>query len=126
MLKETNQETNLIPIVKLRRSLSNPLEYASEAKKLVYEKEPKQDKNVFKIKNSKRMFEGANEENNGSDEYLETSGMQNMHENVKAIKIDGGDEMISFTVDADEFNRNKMVEVSFISNNDILDNLKNN
>ena len=101
------------------------MEYASETKKIVYEREPKQDKNVFKIKNSKRMFEGG-DENNGYDENLETSGMQNMHENVKAIKIDAGDEMISFTVDADEFNKNKMVEVSFISNNDILDNLKNN
>ena len=126
LLKEVREETDNVPMIRLKRSLSNPLEYVSEEKKIVYEKEPKQEKNVFKIKNSKRMFEAEDEENNEYDENLETSGMQNMHENVKAIKIDAGDEMISFTVDADEFNKNKMVEVSFISNNDILDNLKNN
>jgi len=125
ILNEVKEKPAIIPIVRLRRSLSNPLEYASEVKKVMYEKEPKKDRNIFKIKNSKKMLGTIEDQNEGAYENLETSGMQHIDEKIKA-NIHGGEEMISFSVDPDEFNKNKMVEVSFISNNDLLDNLRNN
>jgi len=130
-LKFSNNQLNIKPIYKLKRSLSNPLEYVSERKKLVLEANAT---NVMKMKNQQQEVEEQEEEVLGNLDSSENEGVesQNKFENNGGrlnIPARGGkgefDEMISFTVDPDDFAKNKMVEVSFISNHDILDQIKN-
>jgi len=127
-------EAEIRPCYKLKRSLSNPLEYTSERKELIFEIK---GKNIMKLKNQQkdiRIMEDQEEvvsDNFDSSEGGVDNGNKNenegrRNEKGRLRKIDAGDEMISFTVDPDDFNKNKMVEVSFISNNDILDQIKNN
>jgi len=74
-----------------------------------------------------------NEQNHGLLHHLDNSEigvidsetkLDNVGKNNAKAKPLGHEENISFTVDPDEFHKNKMVEASFISNNDILDSLK--
>lgn len=130
-LKFSNNQLNIKPIYKLKRSLSNPLEYVSERKKLVLEANAT---NVMKMKNQQQEVEQEEEllENLDSSENEGIESQNKLENNGEKIneKARGGkgefDEMISFTVDPDDFAKNKMVEVSFISNHDILDQIKNN
>ncbi len=129
-LKFSNNHMNTKPIYKLKRSLSNPLEYVSERKKLILEPNAT---NVLKMKNQQQEVEEEidNEEvlgnlNSSEGEGGESPQMEHGNErrNEKAKGKGEFDEMISFTVDPDDFCKNKMVEVSFISNHDILDQIK--
>jgi hypothetical protein len=125
-LKFSPNEPNARPMHKLKRSLSNPLEYLSERKEYIFEPHLKKASNVKKQRKDVNPQEGLLE-NLDHSEIVESANKLEI-DNPEIIKIrpDGGDEMISFSVDPEEFNKNKMVEVSFISNNDILDHLKNN
>lgn len=128
-LKVSPNEPNTRPTFKLKRSLSNPLEYLSERKEYIFEPHLKKA-NALAKKQKKDQQEALLENLDHSEiiesvsvNKLETEGANN--EPMKA-KLDGDNDMISFSVDPEEFNKNKMVEVSFISDNDILDRLKNN
>lgn len=119
-------------IIPLQRSVSNPLDYVSERKKLVFEPEGKDSKKGTKLKkqkkNSSMMDETKNQMHSFSIENLKFN--ESTDKFNSPVKYDGPffgyaqDEMISFNVDADEFNKQKVVDVSFISNNDILDQIK--
>jgi len=123
----------------LRRSASTPIEYVEERKKIVF------DINLNLKENRSNKRRGNEEEN--LDErglaYLnsEKEGVSPLAGGIldkdtspsqakrfgnfkKGRGLDEDEGMISFTVDAEEFNKNKLVEVSFISNNDILDHIK--
>jgi len=125
--------------LKLRRSASTPIEYVEERKKIVF------DINLNLKENRSNKRRGNEEEN--LDErglaYLnsEKEGVSPLAGGIldkdtspsqakrfgnfkKGRGLDEDEGMISFTVDAEEFNKNKLVEVSFISNNDILDHIK--
>jgi hypothetical protein len=130
-LKFSNNHMSTKPIYKLKRSLSNPLEYVSERKRLVLEPNAT---NVLKMKNQQQEVEeeyneevlgnlnSSEGEDVGSPNQLGNGGERG-NERAKGGKGEF-DEMISFTVDPDDFCKNKMVEVSFISNHDILDQIK--
>jgi len=132
-LKFSANEPASRPRYKVKRSMSNALEYVSERKKFIFEPKWKQEKETEKIRNDNETF---NEQNDGLLQNLDNSEIgpfesENKIENegrgnakTKVIKPFAGEENISFTVDADEFNKKQMVEASFISNNDILDSLK--
>jgi len=129
-LKFSPNEPNTRPTYKLKRSLSNPLEYLSERKEYIFEAHLKKtnNRNVKKQKKDLNPQDVLLENLDHSEivesgNKLETDGA---NQDVNKMKPDGDNEMISFSVDPEEFNKNKMVEVSFISNNDILDHLKNN
>lgn len=128
-LKFSPNEPNTRPTFKLKRSLSNPLEYLSERKEYIFEPHMKKAAN-HAAKKSKNFNQQDilldnldHSEIIESGNKIETEGAGN--EPAKA-KFEVDNEMISFSVDPEEFNKNKMVEVSFISDNDILDRLKNN
>ena len=131
-LKFSTNQLSTKPIYKLKRSLSNPLEYVSERKKLVLEPNAT---NVLKMKNQQQEVEEEDNEevlgnlNSSEGEDIDSqnkleNGGERGNEKAKGGKGEF-DEMISFTVDPDDFCKNKMVEVSFISNHDILDQIKN-
>lgn len=133
-LKFGTNETASRPRYKVKRSMSNALEYVSERKKFIFEPKWKQDKETEKMRNENN--ETFNEQNDGLLQNLDNSELggiesENKLDNLgrgnskaKVTKPFAGEENISFTVDADEFNQKQMVEASFISNNDILDTLK--
>lgn len=127
-LKFSPNEPNTRPTFRLKRSLSNPLEYLSERKEYIFEPHLKKAHHAAKKSKNFNQQEILLENLDHSEiiesgNKIETEGANN--EPVKN-KFDGDNEMISFSVDPEEFNKNKMVEVSFISDNDILDRLKNN
>ena len=122
--------------LKLKRALSNPLEYVSERKKFIFDTDlSKKSKKSNKNKHDKGLSSNQNDPFSQGREDLspvtntiqgreKNQGFDMQKDNKKAKNEYEGDEMISFTVDAEEFNKNKLVEVSFISNNDILDHIK--
>jgi len=143
MVLQRGEQPQLQPTLKLKRSQSNPLEYVSERKQLIFETDlSKKERKLNKKKQDKKNQEFIIDEN--SVQFLEAeekTGTYNLGEkdfnkdhsptNLKNFEItkkgkpqENEDEMISFTVDAEDFNKNKLVEVSFISNNDILDHIK--
>ncbi len=117
--------------LKLRRSASIPVNCAEERKKIVL--------NVgLNVRDHKKrgMEENMDERGYLNSEKDDASPMADgvLDKDVSPSQVkrfgnlrkgkDEDDGMISFTVDAEEFNKNKLVEVSFISNNDILDHIK--
>lgn len=142
MLKKlTSKDEYPQSTMKLKRSLSNPLEYVSERKRFIFENATnKKDKKGQKGKEKKdqKFMEEHSDQFLNTEEKMEVSPLdkdflgkdqggshldpQRMNKKPKGVEHEGGE--ISFTVDAEEFNKNKLVEVSFISNNDILDHIK--
>jgi len=119
--------------LKLRRSASIPANCAEERKKIVLNiginlKEHK--KRGMEENADERGLGYLNSEKDGASPLAD--GVLDKDASPSQIKRFGNfkkgkdedDGMISFTVDAEEFNKNKLVEVSFISNNDILDHIK--
>nr|BAJ93178.1 predicted protein [Hordeum vulgare subsp. vulgare] len=130
-LKFSPNEPNIRPIYKLKRSLSNPLEYLSERKEYIYEAHLKRTQNGGNGKKQRKDLSAKDVllENLDHSEIVESANKletDGANQEINKMKPDGDNEMISFSVDPEEFNKQKMVEVSFISNNDILDHLKNN
>ena len=127
--------------LRLKRSVSNPLDYVSERRKLIFEpRVNNKDKKVTKLKKERKKTRLADDQNeellkNTNFDFIQKVGVEHgslpeveypMKQNIPSFGHGGNDDMISFTVDPDEFNRQKMVDVSFISNHEILDVIKNN
>lgn len=111
-------------IFKLTRSVSNPLDYVSERKKLIFEpQDPAKTKKPSKLKKERkqtRLFDDQNEIFLKNQEIKVNFLPQNNaghHPKPNNLEDDG----ISFIVDPDEANK-KNIEVSFIS--EILDQMK--
>ena len=125
---------------KKKRSTSNPLEYVTEGRNYIVSTEiSKKEKNGGNIKESKEIVSGipsfsplnptAKDDDFDIDDNVslgsDTQNQKSPSKMKKPVKrFPHADEGISFTVDAEEFNKNKLVEVSFISNHDILDHIK--
>jgi len=141
MVLQGGEQHQLLPTLKLKRSQSNPLEYVSERKQLIFETDlNKKGKKTSKKRQDKKDQEFIIDED--SVQFLEPedkvkvsqndkgfndqspTNLNNFENTKKGKPQEHEDEMISFTVDAEDFNKNKLVEVSFISNNDILDHIK--
>jgi len=141
MVLQGGEQHQLLPTLKLKRSQSNPLEYVSERKQLIFETDlNKKGKKTSKKRQDKKDQEFIIDED--SVQFLEPedkvkvsqndkgfndqspTNLNNFENTKKGKPQEYEDEMISFTVDAEDFNKNKLVEVSFISNNDILDHIK--
>jgi hypothetical protein len=114
------------PTFKLTRSVSNPLDYVSERKKLIFEpQDPKTHKaaRIKKERKETRLFDDQEiilKDNNIRVDFLDK-------DKSPVAKSPGGKqphfgEEISFMID-EETNK-KMVEVSFISTHEILDQMK--
>lgn len=116
------------PVFRNKRSLSNALEYVSENKNLIFEApKAKEIAKLHKKKNGIRLADDQNEGMLHGGVIKVTFPLPSPSPIKPAVRHhtfgDDGD-MISFTVDPDDANNKKMVEVSFISNNDILDQMK--
>jgi len=132
-LKFSANEPVARPRYKVKRSMSNALDYVSERKQLIFEPKWKKDRKNAKDKNENDLFGEHNDEllhrlDHSEIEGIESANKLENEDKIKKIKVTKpeGDDNISFNVDPDEFNKNKMVEASFISNDGILDSLKNN
>lgn len=124
------------PTIRLKRSVSNPLDYVSERRKLIFEpRVHNKEKKPTKLKREKEVARLADDQgllSNGNKQVIAgVRGQESAREVETPLRKEipyfgaGPDEMISFTVDADEFNKQKVMDVSFISNNEILDQIKN-
>jgi hypothetical protein len=128
------------PVLRLKRSVSNPLDYVSERRKLIFDaRVENKDKNATRLRKQKnaRLADDQNEDlmrnqNVGGliEGFQGQVGLQKELESPITKNFpglgNGQDEMMSFSVDADEFGKQKMADVSFISNNEILDQIKHN
>jgi len=129
------------PVLRLKRSVSNPLDYVSERRRLIFEpRVQNKDKNVTRLRKQNKNTRLADDQNedlmrnqNGGgliDGFQGQVGLQKELESPIKKNFQGlgnaQDEMMSFSVDDDEFGKQKMVDVSFISNNEILDQIKHN
>jgi len=128
------------PTLRLKRSVSNPLDYVSERRKLIFEpRVDNKEKSITRLRKQNRVSRLADDQNedlmrnqnNGGliENFEDRVGLQK--EVVSPIKknpmisFGNAQEEMSFSVDVDEFGKQKMVDVSFISNNEILDQIKN-
>jgi len=127
------------PTLRLKRSVSNPLDYVSERRKLIFEpRVDNKEKSITRLRKKNRVSRLADDQNedlmrnqnNGGliENFEDRVGLQKeVVSPIKKNQISFGNnaqEEMSFSVDADEFGKQKMVDVSFISNNDILDQIK--
>ena len=122
--------TNAKPkdVFKLNRSVSNPLDYVSERKKLIFEPATsKKDAKIKKQRKETRLIDDQNEIFLKGGDEIEIKFMKKPSENENAKPHTFGDHEneMSFNVDPEEMNNKRLVEVSFISNNEILDQMKN-
>mmetsp|Transcript_22259 Transcript_22259/g.19102 ORF Transcript_22259/g.19102 Transcript_22259/m.19102 type:complete len:113 (+) Transcript_22259:1758-2096(+) len=108
----------------MKRSVSNPLDYLSERKKFIYEPNEK-NKKLAKAKKQRketRIMDDQDIDILKNDELKLDLGDKSLL--GKKLEDDGDqkgeDGMISFNMDADGVDK-KMVEVSFISTHEILD-----
>ncbi len=115
-------------VFKLNRSVSNPLDYVSERKKLIFE--PATSKKEAKIKKQRKETRLIDDQNElflkGADE-IEIKFIKKPSESEQNRHPTFGDHEneMSFNVDPEEMNNKRLIEVSFISNNEILDQMKN-
>lgn len=114
------------PIFKLNRSVSNPLDYVSERKKLIFEpQDPKQTKKPTKLKKERketRLFDDQNEILLKNEE-IKVSFLKPQLQQQLGPKLD--DEGISFIAPPQDAKADKLVEMSFISTHDILEQMEN-
>ncbi len=139
-LESGKKNPSIKPVLRLKRSVSNPLDYVSERRKLIFDaRVENKDKNATRLRKQKnaRLADDQNEDlmrnQNGGGLIEGFQGQVGLQKELESpIKKsflglgNGQDEMMSFSVDDDEFGKQKIADVSFISNNEILDQIKHN
>ena len=120
---ESRQSNKIRSMNRTKRSLSNPLDYVAERRKLIYEPVREKEESERRIKKHQKKMRDINFIESFEEGFVSANRPSTIKKKrINHLKIN--DEPVSFDLDSEEFDREKAVETSFISNEEILEHLE--